>query len=88
MARILDLNTWDNGYGGTWENWSVSDGQLFESVGSMSNCDTTATNLENPLYPKRLVRVVDFYGRESTPVSQPLIYIYENGSVEQKVVLK
>ena len=29
-----------------------------------------------------------FYGRESTPVSQPLIYIYENGSVEQKVVLK
>ncbi len=84
----FDLNTWDNGYGGTWENWSVSDGQLFESVGSLPNCDTTATNLENPLYPKRLLRVVDFYGRESTPVSQPLIYIYENGSAEQKVVLK
>ena len=54
MARIpFDLNTWDNGYGGTWENWSVSDGQLL-NLWSLPSCDTTATNLENPLYPKRL----------------------------------
>ena len=35
-----------------------------------------------------LVKVIDYLGRESKEINRPLIYIYDDGSVEQKVVFE
>ena len=35
-----------------------------------------------------LIKVIDFLGRESKESNQPLIYIYDDGRVEQKVVFE
>ncbi|MEC8834725.1 MAG: hypothetical protein VXX18_00170, partial [Bacteroidota bacterium] len=38
---------------------------------------------------KQLIQVIDIWGRESKGLkNQPLIYIYDDGSVEQKIILE
>ena len=38
---------------------------------------------------KQLVQVIDVFGRESTELkSQPLFYIYDDGTVEKKIILE
>ena len=53
-----------------------------------SNCMTTGVQELNNT-PKQLIKIVDILGRE-TPFkpNTPLLYIYNDGTVERKVVLK
>jgi cyanophycinase-like exopeptidase len=37
-SKTFDLNTWQTGTGGTWYNWSVSNGVFSEQVGNPINC--------------------------------------------------
>ena len=38
---------------------------------------------------KKLIKVVDVLGKESLPISNtPLFYIFDDGSVEKKLIIK
>lgn len=40
----FDLNNWEQGDGGDWEDWSVDNGQLTTTLGQAPNCIPTNTN--------------------------------------------
>lgn len=40
-ANTFDLNTWNTGIGGTWEEWSVVNGTLNTATGIAPNCTTS-----------------------------------------------
>ncbi|MBL6663779.1 MAG: hypothetical protein ISP71_06720 [Flavobacteriales bacterium] len=50
----------------------------------------TSTAIDNfVLHHKRLVKIVDVLGRESKEIkNQPLYYIYDDGTVEKKIILE
>ena len=37
---------------------------------------------------KSLIKVLDFLGREKNETNQPLLYIYDNGTVEKRIVIE
>lgn len=37
-SNYFDLDTWETGHGGTWENWFVNNGQFGSSIGEPLNC--------------------------------------------------
>lgn len=39
-SNTFDLNTWETGSGGTWQHWSVSNGNFIEQSGSPINCSS------------------------------------------------
>jgi len=41
--KTFDLNTWQTGSGGVWEDWSVSDGSLSRQTGDAITCSLTAS---------------------------------------------
>jgi cyanophycinase-like exopeptidase len=43
-SNTFDLNDWQTGTGGTWQNWSVNNGVLSESNGSAPNCTASLTS--------------------------------------------
>ena len=71
-------------------NWTDIDSQTSFSTDWCINCSILPldiTELNNT--PKQLIKIVDVLGRE-TPFkpNTPLLYIYDDGTVERKVVLK
>lgn len=54
--KTFDLNNWQSGTGGTWYNWSVSNGIFSEQTGTAINCSPLSVNnpsidSEIELYP-------------------------------------
>ena len=45
--------------------------------------------LENTIEGRRLLKVIDLLGRESVEsINRPLFYIYNDGTVEKKIIIK
>ena len=85
----FDLNTWEDGTGGVWENWFVLNGQLSESISSPINCNSTGIYMQNQVASIKLTKVIDVLGREVDGAkSEPLFYIYDNGTVEKRIIFK
>lgn len=63
-------------------NWTNIDPQHNFS----ENCG--ATSLEELTTNKELLKVTDLLGRESNNQNQPLIYFYNDGTVEKKVIVE
>ena len=63
---------------------------------STISCVTTSINEsneqnDNKLFPnnKQLIKIVDLLGRDSEGlIKQPLFYIYNDGTVEKKIILE
>jgi Leucine-rich repeat (LRR) protein len=63
-------------------NWEKDNACTFSS-----NCGTSSVNDFNKT--RTLLKIVDMYGRESKPLPNvPLLYIYDDGSVEKKLIIK
>jgi len=63
--------------------WNISiDNQHYFSA----NCSTTA--IEEHSTNKELLKVTDLLGRETKETNQPLFYIYDDGTVEKRIVIK
>ena len=39
-------------------------------------------------YSKKLVRIIDILGRETNKITQPIFYIYDDGTVEKKIIVE
>ena len=52
-------------------------------------CNSTNQIDFDSVNSKNLIRVVDFLGRESKDVNgKPLFYIYDDGTVEKRIVIE
>ena len=69
-------------------NWTNIDSQTyFSSDCGNSGCSLGITELNKT--PKKLIQIVDVLGRE-TPFkpNTPLLYIYNDGTMERKIIIK
>ena len=53
-------------------------------------CNTipASTSLTPIQSNKKLLKVTDFLGRETNQTNQPLFYIYDDGTVEKRIILE
>ena len=63
-------------------NWTYIDPQHYFS----NNCTPTSTQEQTT--SKELLKVTDVLGRETKQTNQPLFYIYDNGTVEKRIVIE
>ena len=53
-----------------------------------STIDCPLVNINELALDKKLLKVTDILGRETKQKNQLLLYLYDDGSVEKKVVLE
>jgi hypothetical protein len=53
-------------------------------IGSISNISFVSENITN----KKLLKVTDILGRKSEQTNQPLIFFYDDGTLEKRIVIK
>ena len=63
-------------------NWIYIDPQHYFST----NCSTLS--IQENYTNKELLKVTDLLGREKKETNQPLFYIYDNGTVEKRIVIE
>jgi len=63
-------------------NWTIIDLQHYFS----NNC--SATSVEEHSSKKEFLKVTDLLGREKKQTNQPLFYIYDDGTVEKRIVIE
>jgi len=70
----------------TWcaNNWTFANGNIDPQHYFSNNCSGT-TDIEEHTTNKELLRTIDILGRETT--NQPLFYIYDDGTVEKKIII-
>jgi hypothetical protein len=66
------------------ENGSLTD----NSTAYYSSFSGTSSFFENQTTTKELLKVTDLLGRETEQANQPLFYIYDDGTVEKRIVIE
>ena len=69
---------WDSYY-----SWSIDTSIQYYS----NNCGGT-TDIQEHSINKELIKITDLLGRETKQTKQPLFYIYDDGSVEKRIVIE
>jgi len=67
-------------------NWTIANGSIDPQHYFSNNC--SATSLEENSSRKELLKFTDLLGRETKNLNQPLLYIYDDGSVEKKIIIE
>ena len=49
---------------------------------------TIPSVLNEHKYSKKLIRIIDMLGRETNQINQPLFFIYDDGTVEKKIIIE
>ena len=62
-------------------NWLKDSGCVFSS-----NCGTSYVEYFNK--EKKVIKITDLLGRETKQTNQPLFYIYDDGTVEKRIVIQ
>jgi hypothetical protein len=83
-ANLTCINVDDS----TWStaNWTVANGDIDPQHYFSNNCNGTSIQEHNT--NKELLKVIDLLGREIKQTNQPLFYIYDDGTVEKKIVIE
>jgi Leucine-rich repeat (LRR) protein len=73
----------------TWaaNNWTVANNAIDAQHYFSNNCSGT-TEIQEQTTNKELLKVTDLLGRETKATNQLLFYIYNDGTVEKKVVIE
>ena len=68
-----------------WVNgpWQIAIDTTFQYFST--NCSTTS--IKDYIINKELLKVTDLLGRETKQTNQPLIYLYDDGTVEKKITI-
>jgi len=53
-----------------------------------TNCNDTVSSIQEHTTNKELLKVTDLLGRETKQTNQPLFYIYDDGTVEKRIVIE
>ena len=76
----VDDTTWSN------FNWTVPNGNIDPQHYFSNNC--SPNSVEEHSINKQLLKVTDLLGRELKQTNQTLFYIYDDGTVEKKIILE
>ena len=76
----VDTATWSTA------NWTVANNNIDAQHYFSTNCSTT--DIEEHTRSKELLKVIDLLGRETKQTNQPLFYIYDDGTVEKRIVIE
>ena len=76
----VDDTTWSN------FNWTVSNGNIDPQHYFSNNC--SPNSVEEHSTNKELLKVTDLLGRETKQTNTPLFYIYDDGTVEKRIVIE
>ena len=73
----------------TWStyNWTVANYNIDSQSYFSNNCSGT-TSIQELNTNKKLLKVTDLLGRETKATNQVLIHIYDDGTIEKKIVLE
>ena len=88
---IINCNTvqsWNCGTSGCYD--PLTGQGLFSSLSSCQNiCNPVYISDNTILETRKLVKIIDVLGRDSKQLkNQPLFYIYDDGTVEKKIILE
>ena len=75
--EVDDVNCWNTNF-----TWSIDSTYQYFST----NC--SVTSIQEQTVNKVLLKITDLLGRETNQTNQPLFYIYDDGSVEKKIIIK
>ena len=67
-------------------NWSVANGNIDPQHYFSNNC--SPNSVEEHSINKELLKITDLLGRETKQTNQPLFYIYDDGTVEKRIVIE
>ena len=68
-------------------NWTVANGNIDSWANFSTNCGGTA--IQEHTLNKELLRTIDVLGRETKgKKNEPLFYIYNDGTVEKKIIIE
>jgi Leucine-rich repeat (LRR) protein len=67
-------------------NWTVANGNIDPQQYFSNNC--SGTSIQEHFPNKKLLKVTDLLGRETNQTNQPLFYIYDDGTVEKRIVIE
>ena len=67
--------------------WTVADGEIDPHHYFSTNCPPP-TAIEEQTTNKELLKVIDLLGRETKQANQTLFYIYDDGTVEKRIVIE
>ena len=68
-------------------NWTVANGIIDPQHYFSNNCPPPST-IKEYTTDKELLKVADLLGRETKQTNQPLFYIYDDGTVEKRIVIE
>ncbi len=67
-------------------NWSTTHAQLDNNQYFSESC--MLTDVPEIEQYRKLVKIIDLWGREVIKYNQPVLFIYDDGSVERKVIIQ
>jgi len=67
-------------------NWTVANGNIDPQHSFSTNCNPSS--IQEHITDKELLKVTDLLGRETKQTNQPLFYIYDDGTVEKKIIIE
>ena len=67
-------------------NWTVANGNIDPQHYFSNNC--SPNSVEEHSINKELLKVTDLLGRETKQTNQPLLYLYDDGTVEKRIVIE
>ncbi len=80
----------------TYQSGGIYDVTLVSSTNNGCVVDTVTSTiiiaipsaLNENKYSNKLIRIIDMLGRETNQINQPLFYIYDDGTVEKKIIIE
>ena len=65
-------------------NWTAVDSQTSFSTNCNNDCSSSTVGINELTTSKNLIQILDMMGRETTfKPNTPLIYVYDDGSIEK-----
>jgi hypothetical protein len=65
----------------------TNSGDIYHSTTLTVN-ESTPSSIQDYAINKKLLKVTDLLGRETKQTNQPLLYIYDDGTVEKRIVIE
>ena len=77
-----------DGWAVAWStaNWTVANYNIDAQHYFSDNC--SATSIQEHTINKELLKVLDLLGKETNAKNQPLFYIYDDGTVEKRIIIE
>jgi hypothetical protein len=69
-------------------NWIFNSFTTISTNCNYTNPCNTSTSIQEHTTNKELLKVTDLLGRETKQTNQPLFYIYDDGTVEKRIVIE